>query len=66
MVALGLEYGREDKVDVETCRREKMVLVDFVLTPMPSFNDIKTWYSLIELTVSFGNGSESRSIQPKK
>ena len=43
-----------------------MVLVDFALTSTSSFNDIKTWYSLIELTVSYGNGLESTSILPKK
>ena len=43
-----------------------MVLVDFALTSTSSFNDIKTWYSLIELTVSYGNGPKRKSIQPKK
>jgi hypothetical protein len=43
-----------------------MVLVDFALNSMSSFNDIKTWYSLIELTVSFGNGLKSMSILPKE
>jgi hypothetical protein len=43
-----------------------MVLVDFALISTSSSNDIKTWYSLIELNVSYGNGMERISIQPNE